>query len=365
MPIDCLNHNVPVYDPDENGCYEWMSIKAGKPSKFCDDVDFFGLTRLFGDLEVENITVQPPDGQVTLPIDEILCGANEVVVAGGPSYTLNQTFQEMAAYFCRRNRQAVARVGVPGNFELPKDGTPGYEGLTTGLNEFPDNSFLQLVTIGHILQFDNPDIVIINVPDTFNANNIECMAIRAPGFYQLSADWVVERWGNEAARVQGDPNAYAREHARLHVMSSIRAPTLTSLALDPTDVRQLTLDNRVRYEQVNGSDVLTNQYNINWYQTETGSIAIRVTQQDLDLAAAQPGVTIPQVWIYGAYANTPLIGRIVDGSGAVVNTTYIKGIGNAVQATSHQIPPGGDWRNYGGQGTVITLAKIGDANLPV
>ena len=35
MPIDCLNDNVPVYDPDDKGCYRWMSIKAGKPSKFC------------------------------------------------------------------------------------------------------------------------------------------------------------------------------------------------------------------------------------------------------------------------------------------------------------------------------------------
>lgn len=40
MPIDCLNHNVPVYDPDEKGCYRWMSIRAGQPSKFCAPVDF-------------------------------------------------------------------------------------------------------------------------------------------------------------------------------------------------------------------------------------------------------------------------------------------------------------------------------------
>ena len=40
MPIDCLNDNVPVYDPDDKGCYRWMSIKAGRPSKFCSDVTF-------------------------------------------------------------------------------------------------------------------------------------------------------------------------------------------------------------------------------------------------------------------------------------------------------------------------------------
>jgi hypothetical protein len=53
MPIDCLNHNVPVYDPDEKGCYEWMSVKAGKPSKFCDDVT------IEGDLIIEeNATIR-------------------------------------------------------------------------------------------------------------------------------------------------------------------------------------------------------------------------------------------------------------------------------------------------------------------
>ena len=40
MPIDCLNDNVPVYDPDDKGCYRWMSIKAGRPSKFCAPVTF-------------------------------------------------------------------------------------------------------------------------------------------------------------------------------------------------------------------------------------------------------------------------------------------------------------------------------------
>jgi hypothetical protein len=44
MPIDCLNDKIPVYDPDEGGCYEWMSVKAGKPSKFCDDVTVTGET---------------------------------------------------------------------------------------------------------------------------------------------------------------------------------------------------------------------------------------------------------------------------------------------------------------------------------
>jgi hypothetical protein len=63
MPVDCLNDNLPVYDPDENGCYRWMSIRAGKPSKFC------ARLTIGGDLNVPepecirhdgNITFEPP-----------------------------------------------------------------------------------------------------------------------------------------------------------------------------------------------------------------------------------------------------------------------------------------------------------------
>jgi hypothetical protein len=361
MPIDCLNHNVPVYDPDERGCYEWMSVKAGKPSKFCDDVDFYGLTRLFGDLEVENITVQPPDGEVTLPIDQILCGnTSEIVVNGGPSYTLNQTFQEMAAYFCRRNRQAVARVGLGGTTKLDPNGSPNFRGFGEPLCEFPNNSFITLQTVSHLLQFDNTDITIIPVTDTFTLNTIQCPAIRAPGFYEISANFVIERWGAEdvKAGVGAGANTYPRDHARLHVMTSIRPPTLATLALDPTDVRQLTLDNTL--VSYNDGSPARNFYDTNWYQTASGSIAIQVTQQVLDLAAAANPGGPAQVWVYAMYANSASLDYVAN-----ENATYIKATPSGLTAVEvAQIPPGGDWRNYGGQGTVITVSKIGDANLP-
>jgi hypothetical protein len=49
MPIDCLNKNIPVYDPTPDGCYDWMSVKAGGDSKFCAKVDFEGQTTFNGD----------------------------------------------------------------------------------------------------------------------------------------------------------------------------------------------------------------------------------------------------------------------------------------------------------------------------
>jgi len=60
MPIDCLNDNVPVYDPDEKGCYRWMSVKAGQPSKFCSAVTLEGDPTI---LEVDgciNACFDPP-----------------------------------------------------------------------------------------------------------------------------------------------------------------------------------------------------------------------------------------------------------------------------------------------------------------
>jgi len=65
MPIDCLNDNVPVYDPDEKGCYRWMSIKAGQPSKFCSDVTFEGGIDL------------PPNTIIRIPNPNCVDGAIE------------------------------------------------------------------------------------------------------------------------------------------------------------------------------------------------------------------------------------------------------------------------------------------------
>jgi hypothetical protein len=49
MPIDCLNKNIPVYDPTPSGCYDWMSIRAGGESKFCGKTTFEGETQFDGD----------------------------------------------------------------------------------------------------------------------------------------------------------------------------------------------------------------------------------------------------------------------------------------------------------------------------
>lgn len=38
--MDCLKYSVYPEQADADGCYEWMSIRAGKPSKFCDEVTF-------------------------------------------------------------------------------------------------------------------------------------------------------------------------------------------------------------------------------------------------------------------------------------------------------------------------------------
>jgi hypothetical protein len=38
--MDALKYSVEVEQPDDDGCYEWMSIRAGQPSKFCADVTF-------------------------------------------------------------------------------------------------------------------------------------------------------------------------------------------------------------------------------------------------------------------------------------------------------------------------------------
>lgn len=38
--MDCLKYSVYPEQADEDGCYEWMSVRAGKPSKFCADVTF-------------------------------------------------------------------------------------------------------------------------------------------------------------------------------------------------------------------------------------------------------------------------------------------------------------------------------------
>ena len=60
MPIDCLNNSVPVYDPDEKGCYRWMSVKAGRPSKFCDDVKLEGDPPILETRGCVNACFDPP-----------------------------------------------------------------------------------------------------------------------------------------------------------------------------------------------------------------------------------------------------------------------------------------------------------------
>ena len=93
MPIDCLNDNVPVYDPDDKGCYRWMSIKAGKPSKFCG-----GLT-IDGDLNVPQPECIRHDGTITFepPLSTFLLNPDPPhgLVSwhdqGDRIFTLNQT----------------------------------------------------------------------------------------------------------------------------------------------------------------------------------------------------------------------------------------------------------------------------------
>jgi hypothetical protein len=76
MPIDCLNDAVPVYDPDEKGCYSWMSVKAGKPSKFCDGVTF------------NDVTVVPPGEIIWDPNTTTIIPPTDVIFQDPPHHEL-------------------------------------------------------------------------------------------------------------------------------------------------------------------------------------------------------------------------------------------------------------------------------------
>ena len=112
MPIDCLNSSVPVYDPDENGCYRWMSVKAGQNSTFCANVD------IKGDTNVENINVNQDisvigdinvtgtinhngsfDPELPLTTEQITCDETEVVPAGTD---VNEAIKLVSDYYCDR-----------------------------------------------------------------------------------------------------------------------------------------------------------------------------------------------------------------------------------------------------------------------
>lgn len=49
--MDYINGNVPVSQPDAEGCYRWLSIKAGQPSIFCSPTGSPAAT-LAGDLDL-------------------------------------------------------------------------------------------------------------------------------------------------------------------------------------------------------------------------------------------------------------------------------------------------------------------------
>lgn len=68
---DYIDGNVPVSQPDKFGCYRWMAVRAGLPSKFCSPGAPEPAIRMFGDIETNGqavINPAPPVGQNPAPI---------------------------------------------------------------------------------------------------------------------------------------------------------------------------------------------------------------------------------------------------------------------------------------------------------
>lgn len=114
MPIDCLNSNVPVYDPDEGGCYRWMAVRAGQDSKFCANLEVVGDTtvqnievnqdaNVIGDINVTGCInhsgcFAPELPGTTLPSD-ITCEEDLVAEAGD---TVAEAIEKVSDYYCNR-----------------------------------------------------------------------------------------------------------------------------------------------------------------------------------------------------------------------------------------------------------------------
>jgi hypothetical protein len=153
--MDCLRADVPVYDDDGNGCYSWMSVRAGQDSKFCGGLEVGGDLTVGGTIiggggggpggmpvtsvEIECTPAPPiPAGTpVDLAIKDVndnLCvaaGLNDFLqenlncTVGGPPGVarveavaqlgdkVNEALKKVVDYFCEKNNiQDTARFYV-------------------------------------------------------------------------------------------------------------------------------------------------------------------------------------------------------------------------------------------------------------
>jgi hypothetical protein len=124
---ESLRADVPVYDDDGNGCYSWMSIRAGQNSKFCKDV------AILGDLSVEGSYLGLPGPSEYPVIDQdIVCGPQLIAPAGT---TQNDAIRLVNDWFCAQ----LALPKPPDVLVAPIScgidiislaGTPVYQALT-------------------------------------------------------------------------------------------------------------------------------------------------------------------------------------------------------------------------------------------
>jgi hypothetical protein len=179
MPIDCLNDKVPVYDPDEGGCYEWMSVKAGKPSKFCDDVTVTGETPV---VDIEGCvtgTFNPP-----LPPAEGSYYATHPLVM-----TTDKTFYIEGISQATFYDLSIGSFGSGPRFRLPEvnRGDPGAK-TALNFNEFiakpiPGEQLIDGNDQPVFAEWSNTGVLNVTEPDVAGLPHIN---IYAPGNYRLS-----------------------------------------------------------------------------------------------------------------------------------------------------------------------------------
>lgn len=68
--MDYLNGNVPVSQPDGDGCYRWMGINAGLTSSFCSPDDRPAITLIGGDLDVGGNSIENTGNGLVTPVDD-------------------------------------------------------------------------------------------------------------------------------------------------------------------------------------------------------------------------------------------------------------------------------------------------------
>jgi hypothetical protein len=97
--MDCLRFDVlPEQDTNGDGCYDWMAIRAGKESKFCEDVDFGNDITVAGTINHNGFNPPinnpmcydaivkpsaPGDSGYSTVADAVTDGAKSVCVAAG------------------------------------------------------------------------------------------------------------------------------------------------------------------------------------------------------------------------------------------------------------------------------------------